>query len=226
MRYRGIFLDADETLFDFRSGERIAAGKVLEFLKISDPAAFSAYHEINASLWRDLEMGLTTQAQLKVKRFELLMVRYGVEGDPAAAAQYYAEALSEQSILLPGALEAVEKIAEKLPVSIVTNGISFIQRGRMDRSPISHLISGFVISEEIGFAKPDPRVLDIAMKGLRVAAPDALMAGDGVADMRCAQNASVDGCWFNPDGRTLPEDLKPKYEIDRIALLPEIALQS
>jgi len=148
-----------------------------------------------------------------------------VGGDPAAVAEFYVEALSEQSMLLPGALEAVERIAEKLPVSIVTNGISRVQRGRISRSPLRHLIRDFVVSEEIGFAKPDPRVLEIALSNLGVAPRDALMAGDGLADMRCARNAGVDGCWVNADGRALPEDLTPQYEIATIALLPDIALQ-
>ncbi len=225
MRYKGIFIDADDTLFDFKRGERIAAGRVLEHLGILEGGSLEAYHEINAALWRDLEKGLTTQAELKVRRFELLMERYGVSGDPAEAAEFYMDALSEQSILLPGALEAVERIAEKLPVSIVTNGISRVQRGRMGRSPLRHLIKGFVISEEIGIAKPDPRVLEIALKDLGVDPGDALMTGDGLADMRCARNAGVDGCWLNPDGKTLPEDTKPRYEIRDISLLPDIALQ-
>jgi putative hydrolase of the HAD superfamily len=225
MRYKGIFIDADDTLFDFQAGEKVAAGRVLEFLKIRENGALEAYSEINAALWRDLEKGLTTQAKLKVRRFELLMERYGVQGSPEAAAEYYVEALSEQSMLLPGALETVERISEKLPVSIVTNGISKVQRGRMGRSPLRHLIRDFVVSEEIGFAKPDPKVLEIALRNLSVSARDALMAGDGVADMRCAVNAGVDGCWVNPNGKSLPEDLQPLYEIRDIALLPDIALQ-
>ncbi len=225
MRYKGIFIDADETLFDFQAGERVAAGRVLEFLGIKEPGALEVYSEINAELWRALEKGLTTQAQLKVKRFEILMERYGVAGDPAAVAEFYVEALSEQSMLLPGALEAVERIAEKLPVSIVTNGISIVQRGRIGRSPLRHLIKDFVVSEEIGYAKPDPRVLEIALSNLGVAPQDALMAGDGLADMRCARNAGVDGCWYNPHGKARPEDLSPQYEIADISLLPEIALQ-
>ena len=225
MRYKGIFIDADETLFDFQAGERVAAGRVLELLGIKDPGAMEAYIEINAAQWRDLEKGLTTQAKLKVKRFELLMERYGVAGDPSATAEFYVEALSEQSMLLPGALEAVERIAEILPVSIVTNGISRVQRGRISRSPLRHLIKDFVVSEEIGFAKPDPRVLEIALTNLGVAPGEALMAGDGFADMRCARNAGVDGCWYNPHGKALPEDISPQYEIADISLLPEIALQ-
>ena len=82
MRYKGIFIDADDTLFDFQTGEHVAAGRMLEFLRYSDPGALTAYQEINAALWRDLEKGLTTQAKLKVRRFELLMARYGVEGSP------------------------------------------------------------------------------------------------------------------------------------------------
>ncbi len=224
MRYKGIFIDADDTLFDFQAGERVAVGRVLEHLGILDPGAAAAYQAINAGLWLDLEKGLTTQAQLKIRRFELLMARYGVPGDPAKAAEYYVQALSEQSMLLPGALEAVQEVAERLPVSVVTNGISAVQRGRMSRSPLRFLIKDFVISEEIGIAKPDPRVLEIALGNLGLRREDALMVGDGVADMRCAKNAAVDGCWLNMGKKKLPEDLRPRYEIDRISLLPAIAL--
>ena len=223
MRYKGIFIDADDTLFDFQAGEREAVGRVLEHLGIVDPGAAAAYQVINAGLWLDLEKGLTTQAQLKIRRFELLMTRYGVSGNPTEAAEYYVEALSEQSMLLPGALEAVQEVAGRLPVSVVTNGISAVQRGRMSRSPLRFLIKDFVISEEIGIAKPDPRVLEIALGNLGLGREDALMAGDGVADMRCAKNAAVDGCWLNMGGKKLPEDLSPRYEIDHISLLPAIA---
>ena len=48
------------------------------------------------------------------------------------------------------------------------------------------------------------------------------MAGDGVADMRCAQNARVDGCWLNPGRQSaLPEDLTPRNTRSTvISLLP------
>lgn len=225
MRYKGVFIDADDTLFDFQAGERVAVGMVLKHLGITDFDAAAVYHVINAGLWQDLEKGLITQAQLKVRRFELLMAHYGVSGDPAKAAEYYVEALSQQSTLLPGALEAVRAIAERLPVSVVTNGISAVQRGRMSRSPLRFLIKDFVISEEIGVAKPDPRVLEIALGNLGLRREDALMVGDGVADMRCAANAGVDGCWLNMGGKKLPEGLEPQYEIDRISLLPAIAMR-
>jgi 2-haloacid dehalogenase len=225
MRYKGVFLDADDTLFDFQQGERIASMRVMAFLGVTDPEAPDVYKKINADMWRQLEKGLLNQAQLKVRRFEILMERYGISKDPATAAEVYAEALSEQSMLLEGALEAVGQIAQHLPVSIVTNGISQIQRGRMGRSPLRHLIRDFVISEEIGFAKPDRRVLMIALENFNLRAEEALMVGDSAADMRCAANAGVDACWFNPHGKNLPEDLRPLYEIDALSKLPAIALQ-
>ena len=96
----------------------------------------------------------------------------------------------------------------------------------MDRTPLKCLISALIISEEVGCAKPDPRMIEAALRALHVGAGDVLMVGDSLtSDMRCARNAGVDACWYNPAHKDRPEDLPILYEIDDIRDLPRIALQ-
>ena len=39
------------------------------------------------------------------------------------------------------------------------------------------------------------------------------MVGDGVnSDIRGANNAGIDACWYNPSGKTLPEGLELVHE--------------
>ena len=106
----------------------------------------------------------------------------------------------------------------------MTSGISFIQHGRLDASPLRPYLSALVISEEIGAAKPNPRIIHEALRQLGGIVPTrALMVGDSLAsDIACARNAGVDACWYNPAGQPRPNDLPVAYEISDLAKLTEI----
>lgn len=227
MRYDAILIDADDTVFDFRQAEKNAIGEVLEWLGMRDPEAPKVYHACNRACWEDFERGSITQAELKIRRFADFLRHYGRGDDPQKVSDRFVGALSRQSVLLPGALGSVRAIAEKLPVAVVTNGIAKVQHGRMDRSPLKEWISAMIVSEEAGCQKPDPRMIFSALEALGGVAPGrALMVGDSLSsDIRCANNAGVDACWYNPGGLPLPDGLHAEYVLADIRLLPEIALK-
>lgn len=206
MRYSALLLDADDTIFDFAAAERYSIRKVLAFAGIEDPAAPEVYHRINAGHWRALERGETTQERLKVERFRDLAAHYGCDCDPAEMTDIFVGALSTRRDLIPGAVEAVAAIARHMPVAIVTNGISQVQHGRFDSSPIMKHVSALVISGETGYAKPDPRLLFAALDRLGGIAPEkALVIGDSLtSDIAAANAAGIDAFWYNPGRKPLP----------------------
>ena len=225
MRYRAILFDADETLFDFQAGNRIAVNQLMDELGYLDPDRYEQYEAINLECWAALEKGILSHAQLQVARFVRFFDRYPVPGDPRRAAERFVELLGQQSILLPNALETVARIAERLPVAIVTNGITDIQRSRLALSPLKDHVTEVVISEEVGISKPRPGIFEIALDRLGVKAGEALMVGDGVnSDIRGANNALIDACWYNPEGKTLPEGVHAEYVISDIRQCAAIAL--
>lgn len=225
MRYRAILFDADETLFDFQAGNRNAVNRLMDELGYFDPDRYDQYEAINLECWRALEKGQMTHGQLQLARFVRFFDRYPVPGDAKWAAERFPELLARQSILLPHAEAVVREIAAKLPVVIVTNGATRTQRGRMAMSPIRDLISGLVISQEAGVSKPRPELFHMALEPLGVRPRDALMIGDGVnSDIRGANNAGIDACWYNPEGKTLPEGVHAEYVISDIRECVGIAL--
>ena len=138
----------------------------------------------------------------------------------------FVELLGEQSILLPHAEETVRRIAEKLPVIIVTNGITAVQKKRFAKSPLKDLAAAVVISEEIGVAKPDPEMFRIALRPFEIAPEDALMIGDRLSgDILGANNAGLDACWYNPAGLPLTGGVHAEYIISDIRDCVKIALQ-
>ena len=221
-------MDNDGTLMDFKAAEANALGSVLNMLKIESTDAEAVYSEINARCWQDFEKGIITQEELRLRRFRELLEYFHLPADPestACAAEAYVEALAHQSILLLGALEVVKKIAEHMPVMILTNGISYVQHGRIDHSPLAPYLSGLLISTEIGAPKPAPDMYLKALEMAKIRPEEALMIGDSLtSDIQGAINAGVAACWYNPGHKPRPDNMRIDYEIDRMEQMAEIAL--
>ena len=226
MRYQGILFDADDTLFDFQVGNRNAVNALLDEIGYLHPDRYDQYEAVNLACWAELEQGRLTQDALRTERFRRFYAKYGIDRDPRQDGDRFVELLGGQSILLPHAEDVVREIAKVKPVLILTNGITSVQKRRLALSPIRDVISGAVISQEEGAAKPNPKLFDRALKRLGIARGAALMIGDGVnSDIRGANNAGIDACWYNPGGKVLPAGVHAEYIIDDIRQCVEIALR-
>ena len=140
-------------------------------------------------------------AVLKVGRFADLLRALDVGGDAAFVAEGYLTRLSRRAYFLPGARDLVVSLARSAPLGIVTNGISVVQRGRLEKSGIGHCFSALLISEELGCAKPDPRFFAAACAAMGLPAAQLLCVGDNpVTDVQGALAAGIDACWYAPRG--------------------------
>ena len=216
-RYDVLLCDADNTIFDFEKAEENAFALTCAHMGFeATKQLLETYSVINSALWKLLEQGGITQKVLRVCRFEQFLEAIGRSDlDAKEMATVYADSLGMQSVPIDGAIEAVERWSRILPVVIVTNGISRIQHGRMNGSPVKQFIRGMVISEEVGAAKPDPKMLDLGMEMAGVTDKRrALMLGDSLSsDIAAAANAGVDACWYNPKGMENKKGLPVAYEI-------------
>jgi len=223
MRYKMILLDIDDTIFDFQAGNRNAVGELMAELGLSSPTVFDEYQAINHACWEALERGEMTQEILHVERFRRFLASKNRGDDPKAVADRFAQLLGQQAIPLPGAENLVKTLAGRVPVVVLTNGITVIQKARLAKSPLSRWFSRVVISQEVGASKPDPRIFEIALDG--VSPSDALMIGDSAAsDVLGANRAGIDVCWFNPKGKVLPEGVHAQYEARTLEECLRIAL--
>jgi len=216
-RYDLLLCDADDTLFDFGKAEENAFADACAAMGFeATKELLDIYSVINEALWKLLEMGGITQKELRVRRFEQFLEKIG-RGDLDAQkmSEAFVDSLGRQSVPIDGAIDAISRWSKMVPVIIVTNGIAKVQHGRMDKSEVRHYIRGMVISEEVGAAKPDPKMLFAGMEMAGVKdARRALMLGDSLSsDIAAAANAQVDACWYNPRGAKNEKGLPVRYEI-------------
>jgi putative hydrolase of the HAD superfamily len=80
----------------------------------------------------------------------------------------------------------------------VTNGIDRVQRSRLAASGIEPFFDAVVTSQSCGFAKPDPRILHVALDAMEVLPRHAVYVGDDPAtDGAAARAAGVRFVWMD-----------------------------
>jgi putative hydrolase of the HAD superfamily len=111
----------------------------------------------------------------------------------------YLAALSIHGHRLPGCRPVLSQLrARGLRLGVVTNGIDRVQRARLKAARLESLFAVVVTSEGCGFAKPDPRILEVALAGLEVEPREALYVGDDArTDGGAATAAGVPFCWID-----------------------------
>ena len=206
MRYQYLLVDNDNTIMDFSAAEAKALIDLLASFNLpTDEKTVHTYQAINEALWKAFERGETTQPALKVDRFRQLLDALGrTDIAPEDMAAAYTRMLASHPDLLPGAADFIRALHGKVKMAIVSNGLSAIQRGRLGLCPLTPLFDAIVISEEVGAAKPDPKLLLVALDMLGCTdKSQAVMMGDSLtADIQAAVNAGVDSIFFSPKGKT------------------------
>ena len=226
-KYKSIFFDLDDTLVDFKTAE----SKSLQLTHKAFYQDFSPEHDfrdlfftINRSLWKAAEDGKIDTKQIRTQRFKEINCHLDVTESPETIAQFYLHHLAEKSTWLETAKEALKSLSASYKIAVITNGFSCVQIKKYALHGMDEWISTLVISEEIGFSKPDKRIFDHAFKEMDCAASETLMVGDSLfSDYQGAINATMDFCWVNPDGHPLSSSFpKPKYNVKSVLELLEI----
>lgn len=216
--YKAILFDLDDTLLNFRASEIHSLGHVHRTLlqtHVEFDAFLATFRKVNKVLWRDLEKAQVTPQEIKVLRFERSFSAFTLPLDHVVAANAYEEALSQSAIWFEGVKERLESLALSHRIGIITNGISIIQRGRLERAGLNQLAHSIVVSEEVGIAKPDKRIFAKALEELDAAPRECLMVGDTLtSDYIGAQNVGMNFCWVNAPGMPLPSGFaKPAMQV-------------
>ena len=162
---------------------------------------------VNTHVWSEYRAGRLTSKELRVLRFHLWLEK--MKRDPAQAkklAPLYLEEFSSRGDLIAGAKAAVRSISRLgYRLGVVTNGIDRVQRRRLRASELMESFRVVVTSERAGFTKPDPRIMELALKRLRVRPDEAVYVGDDPhVDGLAANRASIPFVWFNPQ-RSAPK---------------------
>lgn len=204
--YTTVLLDLDLTLFDFRASEQLAFADCLHLIGLPNADVmqdehFARYKVINHQMWAQVEAGILTPDQAGRKRFEHFLDELGVDTvDPVALSDTFQHGLGAHGELYDDAAALLDALRPHAPVAMVTNGISGVQRAKIERLGLDQWFDCIVISDEVGVSKPDPAIFDLVFAEIgEDRRARSVMVGDSLSsDIAGAQNAGIDSCWYNP----------------------------
>lgn len=227
-KYNCIMMDIDNTLLDFDAAERKALLETLQQFSLPcDEAAISRYHEINSSLWGELNKGKIRRDKLVVERFDRFVKEVGAAAKATELNRAYTEHLATHADVIPGAEEALQELAEVATMIAVSNGTESVERGRLKLSGFEKYFDDIFISEAVGVSKPNPKIFQMAMRKLGIEHSDkVLVVGDSLsADIQGGVNAGLDTCWVNMKGLENESGLTPTYEVKALSELYPIVME-
>src|SRR5574344_212141 len=161
--YKLIFIDADDTLFDYKAAEKNALTKSLNQYDIDcDHKIIIDYSQINKQLWVDYENNKITQEDLRTERFKRLFAKMNKDINANDFSDVYLRYLAESSFLFNDAAEICSYLHDKYKLALITNGISVVQRNRLRNSKIEKYIDYLIISEEAKYSKPNAGIFSYA----------------------------------------------------------------
>ena len=217
LKYKFLLFDLDHTLLDFDAAEDIALTQLLEEEGVEDIQTYKDYYvTMNKALWKDLEQKKITKAELINTRFEKLFAHFGIEKDGSYLAERYQFFLSKQGQTYLGVEDLLKNLIKQgYELYAATNGITYIQTGRLEQSGIKPYFKEIFISEQLHTQKPDALFYEkIGQQIAGFSKEKTLMIGDSLtADIQGGNNAGIDTIWYNPHHLENKTQAQPTYEV-------------
>lgn len=213
--YRAVLFDIDDTLIDFKRSEKLSLEKVYaKFFskKAEKEEFFNEYHLINQALWKQVEEGTMASKIVGSVRFQKLADLYQTPGSQKVASDYE-DHLVDNSDWIYGAKPLLEALKRQgIMIGFISNGFARVQRGKYKSLELDNYSDVLVISEEIGCAKPDPKIFHFALDLLNTKSSETLMVGDSLSiDGVGARSVGMPFCWYNPLNAPAFKDWNPNY---------------
>lgn len=231
-RYKDIFLDFDDTLYDTHGNADIALGELYEDFALheyfDDIEKFRVpYWQTNVELWKQYAAGEIDRATLIVERFRRPLSKgRGLENVSEKFCLEVSDHFLDLCAVKPGVIEGAHEVMGYLvsrgyKLHMCSNGFHEVQYRKLKSSGMTDYFDTIVLSEDAGSNKPSKRYFDYAFRVTGADPCHTLMIGDNFqADILGAKGAGLDVMWFNPQGQKATEAVN--YEIRRLRDIMQI----
>ena len=234
MKYKDIFIDFDDTLYDTHGNAVIALSETFECFHLDryfeDPQVFyDAYWTANIDLWTQYAKGEITRDYLIVERFRRpLSVGEGIEVTKELCLEMsdkFLDFCASKPGVIDGAHELMDFLKRKgYRMHMCSNGFHEVQYKKLDACGLRYYFDTIILSEDAGVNKPAKAYFDYALKVSGANRKTTLMIGDNLqSDILGALNAGLDAMLFNR-WQVPPEDIpqEPTFIVETLSAIKTI----
>ncbi len=207
-----IFFDLDHTLWDFEKNSALAFEKIFQELnfEIDSQLFMDIYNPINVAYWKLYERNEIDQEGLRINRlkdaFEAINFEVTLE-EINVISHLFIEYLTSNNHLIDGAIETLDYLKEKYELHIITNGFSFVQEVKLQKSNLDKYFVTITNSELAGHKKPHENIFQFALLLANASKNQSIMVGDSIeADILGAINFGIKAVYFNPANEKVSHD--------------------
>lgn len=206
---RTIFVDLDDTIWDFTANSKVALKTVYERYQLDNQCSYDVFIKeyllINEQLWSLYHHGKIEKDFLKRERFRASFERCGIICESPERFDYdYLETIVTLKNVVAGAPKLLQHLKKRGSVNVLSNGFANLQFRKLQSAGLDRYIDLMVLSDDIGVTKPDKRLFDYALEKAKANAETTLMIGDNYdADILGAYNAGWKTIFFNRRGESI-----------------------
>lgn len=216
MKYKDLFLDFDDTLYDTHGNAVIALQELFDAFHLerwfTDPQLFyDAYWAANIDLWTRYSKGEITRDYLIIERFRRPMMASKTFKEEASSLPQplttYLLNMSDTFLDFcaskPGVIDGAHELMDYLRsrgyhMHMTSNGFHEVQYKKLAACGLTNYFDTIILSEDAGVNKPSPLYFDYALNMSGAQRETTLMIGDNLqSDIFGALNAGLDAMLFN-----------------------------
>lgn len=209
MKYKGLLLDIDNTLYDYNISHTFAKSKVLEYsmivFNLSKEEVNTAYEKARKQI--HIELCETAASHNRLLYFQRMSEIIGVNPMKYAFEIYniYWDSFLEIMQPFDGIYELLEKFENK--ICLVTDLTAHIQYRKIKKLGLEKYCKALVTSEEAGHEKPHPYMFSMALEKMSLKSDEVCMIGDSFKkDIFGAANFGISAIWINHENKTENHD--------------------